>query len=195
MLSNKGMLAVLVAVVALPAAAQGNSPPPKPWELDNGRSFQVPADHVVPLVIRVDDSAAEARLVVPRRFLAALGKTQTASAAGADGFLRENRVGTVVAGLCLSLAAVCAGLRLARSRAALSGRTLAAGAGAILVVAGATLAWAGTPVEPQPRPPAPTVVVEVVEQGEAVQFIASRAVLARFRAPADASRVAVPPGK
>jgi hypothetical protein len=170
-----------------------NEDPPRSGEAERGK-YLVRQDRVVPLVFRVNDSAVEARLVVPRRYLAGLQQNQTA-AAGVGGFVRDNRLGTVVAGLCLSLAAGWVGLRLARGKAALDRRALAAAAGLVLVIAGTTLAWAGALPEPA-GPTGPTIVVEVVEQGEAVEFFASRATLASFQVPpADSARPASPPGK
>jgi hypothetical protein len=114
--------------------------------------------------LKGDDAGAKAKIVIPRSMLPVKAEKTGQVEQGPAG-------GTIVAGIALSLAAVSL-VWLRRSKS--SQKTLMLVIGGLLLLTGigalyADLAPPGR--RPRPRPAPPQIVIQIVEDGEAVTLI------------------------
>lgn len=157
-----------------------------------------PPQNGAPLVIQVDPTAQQARLMIPKEMLAKL--RADAGAEPKSGFAGLH---TVVAGLSLAMALAFSGLWLARHRGQFGGKALVliVGAGTSLLVGGAAMVWAD--VAPRPRPPQPVpavangnVIIDVVDKGTEVKLIITREQLLKLNGGAQPLPIRpLPPGE
>jgi hypothetical protein len=180
-----GRLAVLAAfgLLAVAERAAADIPPPPPPR------------QTVTVTIEIDENAKEPRLLIPRQLVTprgGVGRPRPPEEEQADAGPALPRLHLIAAGLALTLAFTSGGLWLVR-RGRVSGRAMMIAAGAV-VLAGAAAVWAdvGFPRPPRPNPPpapvAPTtillsepVTVELVNQGDTIRLIGTKAMIEKIR--------------
>jgi hypothetical protein len=177
--------AVLLLILAGNVRADVPGPRPKPVP---------PNPNAVNFVIQFDDKVSEAKLVIPKQFLAPKAKADLGTDDG-TGIAGASKIQTIMAGLCLALALGFGGLWMVRHRGQVSGRALGLLLGAVGFLALSTTGWAdfAPPVKkgtvPAPVPfPVPAnlngkVLIEVVEKGDTVRLIINRNQMGQFFGP------------
>lgn len=162
----------LLLTTSLVQADIGPRPGPRP--------VAPPADKSVPFTIETVDGNGPTRLIIPKKFAgmrAALDVPGDAVAAA------PSRLPTVLAGFFLTMSLVCGGLWVVRSRNVLGTHTVVGilvGV-AFLAVGSAVLFANAAPFQPvAPLAADNGVVVEMVDNGDAVKMIVPKARLAKF---------------
>jgi hypothetical protein len=149
-------------------------PPPQP-------------DASVPFVIETTNNVGPAKLIIPKKFVgamkASLDHQEKDTAVASNG----SRVATILAGIFLTLSVAFTGLWVIRQRSVFGNRAVAIMIASLLVMGiGAAIVLANAPPPPLPAAKAADnsdkVVIEVVEQGDAVKLIVSKGRLARLGA-------------
>jgi hypothetical protein len=137
----------------------------------------VVADKSVPLVYEMTDGNGPAKLIIPKKFA---GQMKAAIDLHSSDAVAENapsRTPAILAGVFLTLSMAFSGLWVVRSRGLVNGRTVAMIlAGVALLGLGGALLWANAPPPPNLKAAPPVVngdrvIIEIVEQGEAVKMI------------------------
>jgi hypothetical protein len=134
-MSRTGLALILLATATLPAFANIANP-------DRDKLKITKSPEKTQMIIRPDDKAKEAKLIIPRKLLrqlnAELDGNASPDAATHSRFPNLNGTQTVISGLFLSLAFVFGGVWLARSRKTADKLTRAALGVAVLAVCGLT---------------------------------------------------------
>lgn len=140
----------LLSVLSLATPALADKPAPAP----------VPPTIRAPLVVQYDKGAKEDKILIPKKFLEGVKLGQLELESG-EVSLAGSHGRTVLAGLAFSMAiGSVVVFRRGRMPAAMLMVTSA-------MALGATLSWADVPIPPVKS----TVVIEVVEHGDAVTII------------------------
>jgi len=172
----KNWLCVCVAVLLTSSLLRADiAPGPRP------RPAPPVADKSVPFTIEAVDGNGPTRLIVPRKFAAgARAALDIQNDAVAEA---PSKTPTVLAGFFLTLSMVCGGLWVVRSRNVLGTHTVVGilvGV-AFLAIGSAVLFANAAPFQPVApvRAVNDRIIIEVVENGDAVKMIVPKARLAR----------------
>jgi hypothetical protein len=174
-------LLILGIAASVRADIPGPGPRPKP-------PIPAPiADKSVPMTIEVVDGLGPCKLVIPKKFAGNMKASLDTDDGTAVAEHKTSRVPAILAGVFLTLSLTFTGLWLVRQRGVIGARTIAMVLGGVVFVAigGAALVWANAAPPPIARPvPAPLVngdrvIIEIVDQGDAVKWIVPRAQLLR----------------
>jgi hypothetical protein len=167
------LLAIVGVFLASASLVWADIPSPRPAPVKDGS---------VPMVIEtVDGRPAPARLVIPKKLMGQMkaGLDTHDDTAVAHG--KTSRLSMFLAGIFLTLSVSCTGLWLSRQRL-VGPRTVAIIlVGVALLSLGGAVLWANGPA-PGIRPAPDTsdrVIIEVVDQGEAVKLIVHKSRLTK----------------
>jgi hypothetical protein len=181
-------LGVFVAVMAIGSIAsadllggngRGGKPAPQPLPVSPNAPAPAAGVPLVALVYSEDATTTTSRLVIPKQYLQQAGWQKTAGGPALEGNVAESEspLRTVIAGVLLSAAAVSLLFMRKRRRGVEVAAVLllvALGTFAATWFFGAHPAQANVgppPSYPHAPPAGNKVVIEVVEQGDAVKFI------------------------
>lgn len=193
------LAAIVLALFGVVSVVQADIPGPGPRPKPPVPAPPVVADKSVPLVYEMADGNGPAKLIIPKKFA---GQMKAAIDLHSTDAVAENspsRMPGILAGLFLTLSLAFSGLWLVRSRGLVSGRTVAMIlVGVAMLAMGSALVWAngaapGVFARPAVQPAnGDRIIIEIVEQGDAVKMILPKNRMAGLVIPAPP--VPQPPG-